>query len=113
VKLLLGDRGQDAALHPDHRADEGVDHDQQGELREVLAQPSAAARHDATASGPRLKRTGSRRISAGLGGTSATAAMNASRASASSGLKRRSKARVVEGLPLMPAPQAEPAKCAG
>ena len=37
MKLLLGDRGQDAALHPHHRADEGVHQHEQPELSEVLA----------------------------------------------------------------------------
>jgi hypothetical protein len=36
VEVLLGDRGEDRALHPDHRADEGVDDHEQRELPEVL-----------------------------------------------------------------------------
>ena len=52
VKLLLGDRRQDAALHADHRADEGVDDDEQRELREVLAQAEADVAHGAAARGP-------------------------------------------------------------
>jgi hypothetical protein len=111
VKLLLGDRRQDAALHADHRADERVDDDQQGELRQVLAdaEPQARSRRHRTAA---VEATGSR-ASRRLGRDVGDAAMNSSRSSASSGLLRRSNARVVEGLPLMPAPHAEPAKCAG
>jgi len=41
VKVLFRDRRQDAALEADHRADEGVDGDEQRELREVLAQAEA------------------------------------------------------------------------
>jgi hypothetical protein len=42
---LLGDRREDRALHADHRADEGVDHDEQRELTEVLAQAEAHRTH--------------------------------------------------------------------
>jgi hypothetical protein len=38
VEFLLRDRRQDAALHADHRAHEGVHDDQQRELPEVLTQ---------------------------------------------------------------------------
>ena len=40
-ELLLRDGGQDAALEPDHAADESIDEDQQRELRPVLAQAEA------------------------------------------------------------------------
>src|SRR5438876_11104339 len=63
--------------------------------------------------GPQLKRRISS-ISAGLGGRLfVTVEMNSSLDTESSGLKRRSNARVVQGLPLIPAPQAEPAKWVG
>ena len=39
VEVLAADQRQRRALEPDHRADEGVDRDQQRELRGVLAQP--------------------------------------------------------------------------
>src|SRR5947208_7868399 len=62
---------------------------------------------------PRLERKISS-ISAGLGGRLfVTVEMNSSLDTESSGLKRRSNARVVQGLPLIPAPQAEPAKWVG
>ena len=37
MELLLRDGWQDAPLHADHGADEGVDENKQGELREILA----------------------------------------------------------------------------
>ena len=43
VKLLLGDRRQDAAFHADHGADERIDDDEQRELREVLAKAQTDA----------------------------------------------------------------------
>ena len=49
----------------------------------------------------------------GFGGTSEIACTKSSRDFVSSGLYRFSNAMVLEGLPLMPAPQAEPAKCPG
>lgn len=42
MKFVLGDRGEDRPLHPDHRANEGVDDDEQRELREVC--PNAELR---------------------------------------------------------------------
>ena len=39
MKLVLGNRRQNAALHADHGADERVDDDEEGELREIGAQP--------------------------------------------------------------------------
>jgi hypothetical protein len=36
-RIAARDSGKDAALHSDHRADECVHDDEQGELREVLA----------------------------------------------------------------------------
>jgi hypothetical protein len=38
MELLLRDLGQDGALEAHHCADEGIDKDQQTELREVFAQ---------------------------------------------------------------------------
>ena len=52
-------------------------------------------------------------MSAGFAGTSASAAMNASRSSESAGFQRRSKAMVLEGFPLSPVPQRDPEKWPG
>ena len=38
MKLLIGNRRQNAALHPDDRADEGVDEHEQPELSDVFAE---------------------------------------------------------------------------
>ena len=115
VEVLLGDRRQDASLHPDHRADEGIDEDEQRELREVLAQAEANCRrvHAAGSSAPRLARKIAS-ISAGFGGTSASASTNSPRdLRRGSGFHRFSKAMVLDGLPLIPAPQTEPEKWPG
>ena len=102
----LGHRRQDAALHPDHRADEGVDQHQERKLRSVLAQ--AEADH----ARPWLKAR-IRSCSLGLAGTSMSASMNWSRGSESMRFQRFSNAMVLEGLPLIPTPQPEPRKCPG
>jgi hypothetical protein len=39
AEVVLADQRHGGALEPDHRPDEGVDRDEQGELRQVLAQP--------------------------------------------------------------------------
>jgi hypothetical protein len=49
-------------------------------------------------------------IAAGFGGTSESASMNSSRDLAKRGFHRFSKAIVLEGLPLIPAPHTEPEK---
>jgi hypothetical protein len=41
LEVLLGYRRQDAALEANHRADERVHDHEQGELREVRAEPEA------------------------------------------------------------------------
>src|SRR5438067_3088862 len=106
AELGLGHRRQDAALHPDHRADEGVDQHQERKLRSVLAQTEADHAR------PWLKAR-MRSYSLGLAGTSMSASMNWSRGSESMRFQRFSKAMVLEGLPLIPTPQPEPRKCPG
>ena len=39
LKFLFGDRRQDAAFHPDHRANEGVDDDEQVNCRAFARRP--------------------------------------------------------------------------
>ena len=114
VELVLGDRGQDRPLHAHHRADERVDEDEQRELRQVLAQaePRRRGAHGLASGRPRFARR-IRSIPAGWGGTSTSAATNSSFGRVSIGFQRFSKPIVLDGLPLSPAPQAEPAKCAG
>src|SRR5207237_10850969 len=105
-----GDGRQDAPLHADHRADESVADDEQRELRGVLAKAQAnghlgGARGHLPALMARM-----RSISAGFGGTSPSASMNAGRSSESIRFHFFSKAMVLEGLPLIPAPQIDPEK---
>jgi hypothetical protein len=100
-EVLAPDEWQRRALKADHRADERVDGDQQGELREVLAQSEAGhARLAATIVA----------CSAGAGGRfSSCAFTNASSDSnCSARLWRRSKPTVELGLPDSPRPHTEP-----
>src|SRR5205814_8280783 len=121
VEDVLGEGGENAALHPDHRPDQGVDEHEKRELGEVLADAQAkprlgfARRGQAPVvfSSPRRLKRITRSISGGFAGTSARASTKASRDSDSIGFQRFSNAIVLDGLPLMPAPQTEPAKCAG
>ena len=45
AELLLADEGQDASLETHHRPDEGVESDEQRELRGVRAEPEPDRRH--------------------------------------------------------------------
>src|SRR5262245_20528928 len=118
MKFFLGDRRENAALHADHRTDERVDDDEQRKLGEIFPESQADCRgvlgHEGclhlrvpTSSCPRLNAR-TRSISAGFGGTSASASMNASRASESMGFHRFSKPSVLAGFPLKPVPHTEP-----
>src|SRR5687768_1307727 len=123
MKLLLGDRRKNAALHADHRADERIDDDEQCELREVLPQSqtdrwTTVGNHVhpharvPTSSSPRLNAR-TRSISTGFGGTSASASINASRSRESMVFQRFSNPMVLVGFPLRPTPQTDPEKCPG
>src|SRR5262245_36757994 len=113
LEVDLCDCRQNASLHTDHRADKGVDHDQQRELSDVLSQTETDAQTVVSLRDrPRLAARISS-IAAGFGGTSASALTNASRFMASIGFHRRSNASVLVGFPLSPAPQTDPEKCPG
>src|SRR5262249_15545473 len=122
TEFLLGDGRQNAPLHPDHPTDEGIDHDQQGELEDVLAEAEThlpvptvdtCRRHTRVSTVvPRLNARISS-ISSGFGGTSANDSTNASRSRDNIGFQRRSNAMVLVGLPLRPAPQTDPEKWPG
>jgi hypothetical protein len=104
-----GDRRQDGTLHPHHRADECVDDDEERELPEVLAQAESGTIHHAASERPWFA-SRMLSISAGFGGTSASASTNSSLEHERSGFQRFSKAIVLDGFPLIPEPQADPAK---
>src|SRR5437867_4875098 len=109
-ELLLAEERQHRPLQPDHRAHEGVQDDEDRELREILPQPEPQLAHWP----PRLRRRFSAKVS-GCGGRSARTNRTNSGfdVKRSAGLKRRSKPIVEPGLPLSPLPQAAPPKCAG
>src|SRR5262249_35710628 len=101
-------------FQPHHGADERIDEHQQRELPPVPRQPQLrrgrCSRHAPTS--PRLN-SSTASEPAGFGVTTATASTNASRSRESTLLKRFSKPTVLEGLPLRPAPHADPPKWAG
>jgi hypothetical protein len=120
VELVLGESRQDAPFDPDHGSHERVHEHEERELAEVGTYPYLhggwrrrhAAHHGAGAAHaacPRFQRRMASE-SAGLGGIpSLIRATNSSRPSERAGFQRFSNPIVVEGLPLIPAPQADPA----
>ena len=85
VEFLLGDRGQNAAFHAHHRANEGIDDDEERKLRDIFSETqsdnhAAIGHHDgrhalaSTLVWPRLNAR-IRSISSGFGGTFAKASM--------------------------------------
>src|SRR5262249_61830837 len=107
AEFLLAQEWQDGALQAYHGADEGIQDDEQRELREILPQPEPHLAH----SPRRFRRRFSAKTS-GCGGRSfSTKSTNwALEAARSAGLKRRSKPMVEPGLPLGPFPQPAPPK---
>src|SRR5438093_11150633 len=110
TELLLAQEWQHRPLQAYHRADEGVQDDEERELREVLPQSEPQFAHSPL----RLRRRFSAKAS-GCGGRSArTNSTNSDfEVRRSAGLKRRSKPIVDPGFPLSPLPHAAPPKCAG
>src|SRR5437879_7147898 len=102
--------GSTVRSRADHGADEGIQDDEQRELREVLPQSEPHLAHSPV----RLRRRFTAKAS-GCGGRSfSTKSTNSAlEAARSAGLKRRSKPIVEPGLPLRPFPHAAPPKCAG
>src|SRR5207237_170354 len=102
VELPLGERRQDGALEPNHGADEGVDDDQQGELRQVCNDAQPWRRAGRVLLGHTCPRLAARIWSIPLGGGSIfsdIARMKASRSRESMGFQLFSKASVELGLP--------------
>src|SRR5262249_35210068 len=112
VEVLFADRWQDGPLQADHRADEGVDDDEQRELPDVLTQSETHLSHRGATRAPWLIRRVCS-IAAGFGGTLESASTNSSRELESSGFHCFSKARALDGVLLRPVPQTEPETCAG
>ena len=118
AEVVLADQRQGRALEADHRADQGVDRDQQRELGEVLAQaeldlPLAQA-GAASGSPERLAATISAWCSGAGGMSSSSAATNSSsEPSCSAALWRRSKPMVEAGCAESPRPQTEPGVVSG
>src|SRR5207244_10543198 len=111
-EVALADEREHASLEPDHRADEGVQPDEERELSGVRPEPEADCRrgHARATSPPRLFAATIAAWSAGAGGRSTSSACaNASGPSAASArLCRRSKPIVENGLPESPRPQTAP-----
>jgi len=55
MKFLLGNRWQDGSLHSHHRTYEGIDHDEQRELRQVFAQAETHGGHRRGLTQPSLR----------------------------------------------------------
>src|SRR5947208_5921740 len=110
AELLLAQKRQHSPLQAHHGADEGIEDDEQRELREILPQSEPHLAHSPV----RLRRRFTAKAS-GCGGRSfSTKSTNSAlEAARSAGLKRRSKPIVEPGLPLRPFPHAAPPKCAG
>jgi hypothetical protein len=105
AELLLAQERQHRPLQADHGADEGIQDDEQRELRKILPRPGRLL----------VAQIRRRFCSAGSGGRSASTKRTKSSFDrcCSARLKRRSKPIVEPGLPLNPLPQAAPLKWAG
>ena len=114
AEVVAADQRQGRALEADHRADEGVDRDQQRELRAVLAQPEPDAALGSRALGERPAGAvggDDRRLLLGRRrdvARSAPSTNASSESNCSAGLWRRSKPIVEAGLADSPRPQTEP-----